>query len=171
MCKNTNMQDLGRNKENDFVGQGQNTFKIHIFFLFFPLILNLHYFFLIKMYKPTKWLFTYKPRAVCFFFLFFSYLPSLSSIVCHADFKIFWHLFSILLLILSAFCLIDGMLDAGPSLQELSWHLQRRLSPADVNSGMWQGIPFQKSSVMPEMLVAINTACIFYDEKLASAIL
>lgn len=113
------------------------------------------------MYKTTKLLFTYKAWAVCFFFFFFSFLPSPPSIECHADFKIFWHLLSILLLILSAFCLIDGMLDAGPSLQELSWHLQRRLSPADVNSGMWQGIPFQKSSVVPEMLVAINTVCIF----------
>lgn len=56
---------------------------------------------------------------------------------------------------------MDGMLDGSPSLQELSWHLQRRLSPADINSGMLQGIPFQKSSVMLEMLVAINTVCIF----------
>lgn len=114
-----------------------------------------------KMYRTIKLLFICKPEAVCCFSWFFSYLPSLSSKEFHADFKIFWHLFSILLLILSVFCLIDGLLDVGSSLQELSWHLQRRLSPADVNSGMWQGIPFQKSSVMPEMLVAINTVCIF----------
>lgn len=39
--------------------------------------------------------------------------------------------------------------------------LKRWLSPADINSGMLQGIPFQKSSVMLEMLVAIVTVGIF----------
>ena len=63
MCKNTNVQDLGRNKEKYFVGH----LKYIFFFSFLPSSFEFSLDFLIKMYKITKFLFTYKPRAVWFF--------------------------------------------------------------------------------------------------------
>lgn len=50
----------------------------------------------------------------------------------------------------------SGPFPAGPQLA-----LAKVAVPSRRQSGMWQGIPFHKSRVTPEMLIAINTGCIF----------
>lgn len=126
--------------------------------IFFPLILNPHYIFKIKTCKMAKLLFAYKPRAAwlfsfCFFLLFHHGMP--------CWFQSF--LTFILYPIANSVCLLLDRWDVGYEPFPAGAHLalKRRLSPADINSGMLEGIPFQKSSVMLEMLVAINTGCIF----------
>lgn len=79
MCKITNMQDLKRNEENYFGRQKQNIFKY--VYIFFSLILNLHYILKIKTCKMTKLLLTYKPRTA-WFFLFVSSFSFINGMPC-----------------------------------------------------------------------------------------
>lgn len=160
MCKNTNTQDLRRKKEHYF--RGRDHFKCiqiytysYFFISFSPSISNFigcsfknfiklqNYKIIVHMDGEWKNVINQDITAFCFFFSYLSHLSSLSVSFflsfCCADFK--FYSISTLLLILSAFWVIDGMLDVGPSLQELSWHLQRRLSLADISLECGRGSP------------------------------